>query len=396
MKVLFVTPALTIGGIEILALRLSEGIGKQGHEVILYDFLPEKRAEEMVAHYDTSSFCLEYFGKGHPVLDRLIWKINAVLYKTGLNKTYRSRLTERHFVRLLKRAKPDVICSLSFHQDYIACRYAEAFKIPVVVSMHGVYEYAAPQWPAKARFIYDHAKAIIYVADKNMSWYQQQPYFNKRNIAVKIYIGTELDKPILPTKTRADLGLSESDFVFIMVSRGIKEKGWQEALTAFRRVHTAHKHTALLLVGEGAYLDSLRTQYTAEPGVLFYGSHPNPIELTALANVGLLPSYFPIEALPNAIIEYLRCSLPVIASNIGEIPNMLTVPGKGEAGHILKRQGPDGGVSDSDLSQAMEQLVSDGAVYQEKVQLAKEAAEKFDMRKCVASYLELFDKVRHA
>ncbi len=392
MKILFVTPALTIGGIEVLALRLSEAFGKAAHQVILYDFMPEKQNAGLIANYDTRFFRLEYSGKEKPLWNKLLWKVNAVLYKTGLKKNFMQKSKEMHFARMLKKERPDIICSLSFHQDYLACQYAGPSGIPVVISMHGVYEYTSPEWPEKARFIYEHVKAIIYAADKNMSWYRIQPYFNNRIPAVKIYTGTNLKEPIPKSTTRADLGLSESDFIFIMVARGIKEKGWLEVISVFKKVRAAYQDTALLLVGDGSYLEDLKIQFSAEPGIVFYGTHPNSIEITALADVGLLPTYFPIETMPNVIIDYLRCSLPVIASDIAEIPQMLTLPGGEEAGYILKLLSPGTGVSEEELYLAMKQLVSDPATYKRKVQLAKEAAQKFDLHKCVNSYLEVFNK----
>lgn len=389
MKILFTTQALSIGGIEVLALRLSEAFAKAGHDVILYDFNPDRRNQGLVSSYDTKRFRLAAL-EPSPVLNGLLWKAHALLFKTGINREFRPRLIERHFARLLARERPDIICSLSFHQDYQACRYASELGIPVVVSMHGTYEYAAPEWPERARFIYDHVQAIIYAADKNMSWYESQPYLRPELPVYKIYTGTDLHKPIPQTSTRVGLGIAPDAFVYILVARGIQEKGWEEALQAFRGVRARHARAVLLLVGEGEYLAALRLRYAAEPGVLFYGSHPNSLELTALADAGLLPSYFPIETLPNVIIDYLRCGLPVLASDIGEIPNMLTLPDGSVAGAVLPRSGQQGGVEVAALQQAMEQLLADSEWYQQQATRARLAAQRFDLQVCVEQYTAVF------
>lgn len=391
MKILFTTQALSIGGIEVLALRLSEAFAKAGHEVILYDFNPDRRNQGLVSRYDTRQFHLAALELS-PVLDRLVWKTHALLFKTRLHQEFRPWLIEQHFARLLARERPDVICSLSFHQDYLACRHAPGLGIPVVVSMHGTYEYAAPEWPERARFIYDQVQAIIYAADKNMSWYAGQAYVRPQLPVHKIYTGVDLQAPIAQTVTRAELGIAAEAFVYVLVARGIQEKGWEEALQAFRGVRARHSRAVLLLVGEGEYLTALQPRYATEAGVIFYGSHPNSLELTALADVGLLPSYFPIETLPNVIIDYLRCGLPVVASDIGEIPNMLTLPDGGVAGAVLPRSGSNGGVDVSALQHSMERLLEEPEWYRQQATRAQVAAQRFDLKVCVENYLAVFQQ----
>jgi hypothetical protein len=75
----------------------------------------------------------------------------------------------------------------------------------------------------------------------------------------------------------------------------------------------------LVLVGSSDYLDGLRAA-TTNPRVHFVGFAPNPIDWVRLFDVGLLPSYFASESLPNCVAEYLFCGAPVVATRIGEIP----------------------------------------------------------------------------
>ena len=66
---------------------------------------------------------------------------------------------------------------------------------------------------------------------------------------------------------------------------------------------------------------------------------PTPSTGSGYFDVGLLPSYFLSESLPNSIAEYLFCGAPVIATRIGEIPQMLDVPAQGLAGVLLEQNG---------------------------------------------------------
>lgn len=393
MRILFTTQALTIGGIEVLALRFSEAFGAAGHEVTLYDFSPERRVESFVAQFDHSKFRLAGF-RPRPWLNRLFWKANALLVKSRLRpEGIWQQVVERDFARLLAANDFDIICSLSFHQDYFACKYARRKNTPVVVSMHGVYEYAAPEWPERARAIYDYVSAIIYAADKNMSYYRVQPYFRPEMPAVKIYTGTDLDAPLPLITTRHSLGLAADAFVYILVARGIKEKGWAETIDAFRSIRQRHERAALLLVGDGDFLQGLKAKHSSEPGIIFYGFHPNSEELTQLADVGLLPTYFPIETLPNVIIDYLRCGLPVVSTAIGEIPDMLRTADGQEAGTVLPLLPGQVGVSTKLLAEAMERYLVDATYYAQRAACVQEVRYKFDIHTCVRRYTELFEQV---
>lgn len=392
MKILFTTEALTFGGIEILALRFSEAFGTAGHKVTLYDFEPAHRVEELVSKFDQKQFKIVSFDKGS-VLNWLIWKTNAALFKTRLVRSgFRKWLIEKHFAALLDEERFDVVCSLTFQQDYLVCKYAPALGIPVVVSMHGIYEAVSPQHPDMARFIYERVNSIIYAAEKNMSYYRVQPYFNPALPTYKIYTGTNLDTPVPITVTRAELGIPEDAFLFILVARGIREKGWQEAIEAFIVMHGRYQQAALLLVGEGDFLQQMKAQHQGELGLFFHGFHPSSVELTRLADVGILPTYFAAETMPNVIIDYLRCGLPVIATAIGEITDMLSDANGHLAGTVIPLLVGNKGLTIGHLATAMEQYVAMPAFYQQQSEIVQKVRRKFDIKDCIAGYLTVFEE----
>ena len=392
MKILFTTPVLNFGGIEVLALRFSEAFGRAGHEVTLYDFRPDLRNVGLVSHFDTT--CFNLVGMEPAAWkDWFNWKANAILLKTGLLKDFRERLIEKHFANFIQNNKFDVICSLSFQQDYFSSKYGRLANIPVVISMHGTYESTAPLWPERAQITYEYVSAIIYAAEKNMSWYKKQTYYQPSKPYFKINTGTDLGNPIPQSISRQDLGIALDAFVFIMVARGIEEKGWQQVIDAYILLQSTHSNTILLLVGDSDYVQVLKRKYVSQTRIIFYGMHASSVEITQLANVGLLPSYFKSETLPNVIIDYLRCFLPVISTAIGEIPRMLSLPDGQVAGEILPLPVPGVPVSVDLLRLAMEAYLTDADYYSDKTALTVQAVRKFDIRQCVASYIEVFEQV---
>ena len=63
---------------------------------------------------------------------------------------------------------------------------------------------------------------------------------------------------------------------------GIKEKGWDLLINAFRRMDS---NARLLLVGEGPCLDELRASFGSDQRITFVGFHPNPVEVIRDADV---------------------------------------------------------------------------------------------------------------
>jgi len=88
-----------------------------------------------------------------------------------------------------------------------------------------------------------------YVADKNLDCFKQRGLYEEHKF-IKIPNGL----PVIETYklNRKDYQIDESDFVFVLASRALPEKGWKEAIEA---LEVAQKSTArklhLILLGDG-------------------------------------------------------------------------------------------------------------------------------------------------
>ena len=181
---------------------------------------------------------------------------------------------------------------------------------------------------------------------------------------------------------------SRGPTIFCMASRGVALKGWSKAIEAFERLSPGAAE--LWLVGGSDYLDALRER-TGSPHVRFLGMSTNPVDWIAQADVGLLPSEFPHESLPTAVMEYLYCAKPVIATDVGEIATMMRTPDGQRAGTLLSFH--DERVSVEELSAAMQAYVDDPALRANHADLAQAAFAKFDMAACSNAYSALYERV---
>jgi glycosyltransferase involved in cell wall biosynthesis len=85
------------------------------------------------------------------------------------------------------------------------------------------------------------------------------------------------------------------------------------------------RHSTLLhIVGEGperSDLESLAAQLGLAEAVLFHGFQDNPVPYFAHADMLLLPSLH--EGTPYVVLEAMQLGIPIVASSVGGIPDIL-------------------------------------------------------------------------
>lgn len=126
---------------------------------------------------------------------------------------------------------------------------------------------------------------------------------------------------------REQLGFSENDVVFAFAGRIVGWKGLSVCIKALAQEALAGQPVKLLLIGDGeakSELQRLALDLGVQDRVLFHPPVPHR-ELPALygcADAGVFPSIGD-EAFGITIAEAMACGLPVIASHIGGIPEVV-------------------------------------------------------------------------
>ena len=122
-----------------------------------------------------------------------------------------------------------------------------------------------------------------------------------------------------------EYGMEPGSQIVGVVARLEPEKGHPTLLEAWPTVLRAVPDAYLLIVGEGsrrAALETLARQLRIAHRVVFTGRRDDVPSVTAALDVAVLPSYREAQGL--SILEALALSRPVVASNVGGIPEMIT------------------------------------------------------------------------
>ena len=139
-------------------------------------------------------------------------------------------------------------------------------------------------------------------------------------------IDTDLFRPRPPSEVRAELGLPQGP-LFVCVGRLSRDKGYQHAVRALALLDGKTSYASLVIVGDGEEqprLEQLAQNLSVDRRVTFAGAQPPemvPLYLAA-ADAFLFPTERD-EAAPLVLPQAMASALPVVASRIGGITEVL-------------------------------------------------------------------------
>jgi len=261
--------------------------------------------------------------------------------------------------------------------------------LPYVVTLHGSYEASDIPFDNMKR-ITESVDHFVYTADKNLLPLQDQQIPAER--FTKMANAMPLDPAPFP-KTRADLGIEEDAVVFTLVARGIKRKGWRAAVEAFVAVRerNPNQNMHLCLVGEGDEPDRYRQLYGNDPDISFLGYQARIHGLYRLSDVAIVPTRFAGESYPLCIIQALQVGTPVVATDVGEIENMLE-DDDGAKGGIVVHAVRDTKSFIAAFAVGMEDMLND-KLRHELAGHAERIGRRYDMGPLIKNYAEVYAQV---
>lgn len=232
-------------------------------------------------------------------------------------------------IRLLKDLKPDLVITHLLYADLVG-RFIVQFFLPcqVIASLATTYNFSHY---LPARLIERFSKYLCdgYIANAEVvkKTYVEKFGVPKRKITVLTTgMDTEMFRTLTPDDAlRKELGIKETERVFICVANLHINKGHTYLLQAFEEIYKNQKNIQLLLVGDGAERESLEKQvatYRSKDAIQFLGQRGDVPKLLAISHIFALPTFF--EGMCNAIMEAMAAGLAVVTTNIPENQELVT------------------------------------------------------------------------
>jgi glycosyltransferase involved in cell wall biosynthesis len=236
----------------------------------------------------------------------------------------------RQLAALIKREKPDII----------QANAGDTLK-------YAVFSKLLFKW--KGFLIFRNASTVsLYIKNKLQQWWMYKLYShvdyvisvsdNTKNDLVRLFPFLKNKISIAPVGVALEDSAPQkrSDQIILLHIGGFSfEKNHLGLIRIFESFKKQHDNSILWLVGDGPLRKSTEefvASKNLQDAVRFWGYRPDPASFLKSCDVFLLPSI--IEGLPSVILEAFYCKVPVVAYQVGGIPELIK---PGESGWLIEK-----------------------------------------------------------
>lgn len=354
MKIIQVIPYFCFGGAEIMCENLTYALRRMGHQV------------SVVSLYDAHtpiSRRMEDAGVSITYLDK----------RLGLDVSMVPKLE-----KIFRKERPDVVHT---HLDVIKYAVPAAKLAGVKRCVHTVHSVAQKEAEGRIQKVinktfYRGRLATPVALSPEVQRTVLDFYGLKEDDVPVIYNGIDLSCCV----PKADYATGER-VELVHVGRFDAPKNHEGLLKAFARLHEACPNTHLTMVGDGDLrepMEALAKELGIWDWVCFAGMQPNVHPYLEKADIFLLPSNY--EGIPMTILEAMATGLPIVATAVGGVPDLLT---DGQTGLIVPCQ-------QTAVAEACRRLVTDPALRKKLGRGAQKTSPRFSADHMAQSYTQVY------
>jgi len=297
MKIIQVMPDFGLAGAEIMCENLTYALRNIGHDVTV------------ISMYDYHSAITERMEKSGV---RIIY-LNK---KLGLDFSM-----IRKMKKVFKEIKPDVIHT---HRNCPQYAIPAAISAKVKHRVHTVHNIAQKENGRLARlvngFFFKRCHLVPVALSELVRDSIVEEYGIKPEKIPVIFNGIDLTKCVPKTDYSSD-----GNFKILHIGRFSEQKNHPGLIRGFDKFHKKYPASELWLVGDGekrSEIESYVSENALSDSVKFLGLQSDVYGFLHDADMFTLPSNY--EGIPMTLIEAMGTGLPIVATAVGGVPDMLT------------------------------------------------------------------------
>lgn len=349
LSILFLGTQMAFGGAQTLLLDQAIWFKRQGHKVTAAFFYDrDDLYNKWKDTYDFPLYKLSAFDKADGYVKKIISLFAGIL----------------HLWSLLRTERFDAVIAFTHDSNILALPLAWLAGVPVRVGTHLGIIRDIPRWREKFHSFLVNVgiiQVLVAASTRTRDNAIQEGVFPERIEIIFNGISSFQVDETDRVNTRQQLGLHEDDFFLLAVGRLVYEKGHEFLVDAIPSVLRSFPKLTVGICGSGPLLGQLEAQISSlslEKNVKLLGRWENVRELLAAADAFVLPSRW--EGLPMALLEAMMAGLPVIATRVQGVEEVIE---NGVQGFLVPLENPE------ELSKAILQLL-DGSVQRSAMGLA--------------------------
>lgn len=299
--------------------------------------------------------------------------------------------------KMLKQLQTDIIHSHGLRYDFVGAVISLFTGIPLVITRHVVvFDHLIPIWKKLVFLLFDIfsmlvAKYVIAISDDGKIKIQKSHFINTEKVKT-IYCGINWLKykktNLSIKKLRDGLKIDNAGKVVGTVAQLTPYKNIQVIIQALPFIIQEIPNVLFLIVGEGPErhkLENIAKELSVDSYVKFLGYCSNAYEIMCLFDIFVLLSKR--EGLPLSILEAMYAGVPVIASDVGAVREIVRT---GENGVLLHTDDPE-----AIASEIIDLLMDQKRLHLLSSNASKMVHNEFSIIKVVQQYTTLYKQLVH-
>jgi len=293
---------LEVGGAERAAANLATGIKDRGFDVAMYSLAPAPRNKTLVDRLHAADVPVHFVGARHSV---------QILSAAG------------RLARMLAEFRPHVLQTFLFHANVVGALAARRAEVPVLVG--GIRVAEPKRWHLwLQRRLMGRFDRFVCVSESVAGHARERGAIDSDKLIV---IPNGIDAAAYAVDRSTDLtalGVPEGKRAIVCIGRLNRQKGIDVLIDAAPSFLARLPEHELLVVGEGPWRGRLEARAAASgvaKRIHFCGYRNDVPEILAACELLVLPSRW--EGMPNVILEAMAGGLPVVASDVEGIAEVL-------------------------------------------------------------------------
>ncbi|MCC7118163.1 MAG: glycosyltransferase [Anaerolineales bacterium] len=311
-SILLIGTQMATGGAQKVLFDQARWFQKRGHVVAVAFFYDKEDLHKI-------------WQKG---VDFPIYNLNAKIRGNESWKKYFGAVPALwHLWLLFKRQKFDVVETFTHDSNLLVLPLAWLARIPVrLATHHGVIE-NFPLWLERIHAWLINsglANGLVAVSTKTYQIAIDEGIDPRRITMIKNGIAPLSLERIDRREVRAEFDLQENDIFLLSVGRLVRQKAHEILISAMPQILKRHPNVKLGICGDGVLRTKLETQIEnlrLASSVKLLGRWDNVSRFLIAADIFVLPSRW--EGLPIALLEAMSAGLPVVATNVEGVDEVI-------------------------------------------------------------------------